>query len=143
MDTYTPLRFEHRKENVPDELKVGERWVCCDEEKVPLIATRSGAVFAAKSTDPDTWCTHEEAYKAWLENEWSYAGVGRVIRAEEGLVGVDFDKCLDPETGELTPWAAQAIDRLDSYAEVSPSGTGVKVWTYAPRRTHPVSPART
>jgi len=38
---------------------------------------------------------------------------------------------LDPETAELTPWAAQAIDRLDSYAEVSPSGTGVKVWVRA------------
>jgi hypothetical protein len=135
IDTYTPTRFEHHPDNVPDELKTDETWVCCDENKVPLIATLSGAVYAASSTDPATWRSHEEAYEAWLENEWSYAGVGRVIRAEEGLVGVDFDKCLDPETPELTPWAAQAIDRLDSYAEVSPSGTGVKVWTYAPSIT--------
>lgn len=135
IDTYTPTRFEHRPDNVPDELKTDETWVCCDENKVPLIATLSGAVYAASSTDPATWRSHEEAYEAWLENEWSYAGVGRVIRAEEGLVGVDFDKCLDPETGELTPWAAQAIDRLDSYAEVSPSGTGVKVWVKAPTIT--------
>ena len=135
IDTYTPTRFEHHPDNVPDELKTDETWVCCDENKVPLIATLSGAVYAASSTDPATWRSHEEAYEAWLENEWSYAGVGRVIRAEEGLVGVDFDKCLDPETGELTPWAAQAIDRLDSHAEVSPSGTGVKVWVKAPTIT--------
>lgn len=135
IDTYTPTRFEHHPDNVPDELKTDETWVCCDENKVPLIATLSGAVYAASSTDPATWRSHEEAYEAWLENEWSYAGVGCVIRAEEGLVGVDFDKCLDPETGELTPWAAQAIDRLDSYAEVSPSGTGVKVWVKAPTIT--------
>jgi hypothetical protein len=135
IDTYTPTRFEHHPDNVPDELKTDETWVCCDENKVPLIATLSGAVYAASSTDPATWRSHEEAYEAWLENEWSYAGVGRVIRAEEGLVGVDFDKCLDPETGELTPWAAQAIDRLDSYAEVSPSLTGVKLWVNAPSIT--------
>lgn len=135
IDTYTPTRFEHHPDNVPDELKTDETWVCCDENKVPLIATLSGAVYAASSTDPATWRSHEEAYEAWLENEWSYAGVGRVIRAEEGLVGVDFDKCLDPETGELTPWAAQAIDRLDSYAEISPSLTGVKVWVKAPTNT--------
>jgi hypothetical protein len=135
IDTYTPTRFEHHPDNVPDELKTDETWVCCDENKVPLIATLSGAVYAASSTDPATWRSHEEAYEAWLENEWSYAGVGRVIRAEEGLVGVDLDKCLDPETGELTPWAAQAIDRLDSYAEVSPSLTGVKLWVNAPSIT--------
>jgi primase-polymerase (primpol)-like protein len=135
IDTYTPTRFEHHPDNVPDELKTDETWVCCDENKVPLIATLSGAVYAASSTDPATWRSHEEAYEAWLENEWSYAGVGRVIRAEEGLVGVDFDKCLNPETGELTPWATAIIERLDSYAEVSPSGTGVKVWVKAPTIT--------
>src|SRR5215211_7906433 len=115
IDTYAPTRFEHHPENVPEELKAGPAsWVCCDEEKVPLIATRSGAVFAAKSTDPDTWRSHKEAYKAWLENEWSFAGVGRVIRAEEDLVGADLDKCLDPESGKLTPWATQVIEHLNS-----------------------------
>jgi hypothetical protein len=135
-DTYTPPRFAHRTENVPEELKADPAsWVCCDENKVPLVATLSGAVYAASSTDPNTWRSYEEALGAWYANEWSFAGVGRVIRAEEDLVGADFDKCLDPETGELTPWAASMIERLDSHAEVSPSGTGVKVWVKAPTIT--------
>jgi hypothetical protein len=62
--------------------------------------------------------------------------VGRVIREVEDLVGVDLDKCLDPDTGEITPWAARTIERLDSYAEVSPSLTGVKIWVYAPSIKH-------
>jgi len=61
--------------------------------------------------------------------------VGRVIRAEEDLVGVDLDKCLDPESGEITPWAEQVIERLDSYAEISPSLSGVKIWVKAPSIT--------
>jgi hypothetical protein len=133
--TYAPPRFEHHPENVPEELKTGASWVCCDEEKVPLVATASGAVYAASSTDPDTWRSHEEAYIAWRDNEWSFAGVGRVILAEEDIVGVDLDKCLDLETGEITPWATQVIERLDSYAEVSPSLTGVKIWVKAPTIT--------
>jgi putative DNA primase/helicase len=135
IDTYAPPRFEHDFDNIPEGLKVAEAWVCCDENKVPLVANRSGAVYAASSTNPDTWRSYEDAYNAWLENEWSFAGVGRVIRATEDLVGVDLDKCLNPETGELTPWAAQLIWRLDSYAEISPSLTGVKVWLRAPSIT--------
>src|SRR5215213_5718130 len=135
IDTYSPPRFEHHPEGVPDELKLDEAWVCCDESKVPLVATASGAVYAASSTDPKTWRSYEDAYDAWHENEWSFAGVGRVIRDTEPLLGVDLDKCLDPDTGELTPWASRLLTRLDSYAEVSPSLTGVKVWVKAPTNT--------
>jgi len=135
IDTYSPPRFEHHPEGVTDELKLDEAWVCCDESKVPLVATASGAVYAASSTDPKTWRSYEDAYDAWHENEWSFAGVGRVIRDTEPLVGVDLDKCLDPDTGELTPWASRLLTRLDSYAEVSPSLTGVKVWVKAPTNT--------
>jgi putative DNA primase/helicase len=45
-----------------------------------------------------------------------------------GLVGIDLDDGIDPETSALKPWAAALLARLDSYAEVSPSGTGLKVW---------------
>jgi hypothetical protein len=131
-DTFAPPRFEHYPEHIPEELKEDAVWLCCDEAKVPLIANRSGAVYAASSTDSSTWRTYEDAYGAWLENEWSFAGVGRVIRAEEDLVGVDLDMCREPETGELTPWAKALLERLNSYAEISPSGTGVKVWVKAP-----------
>jgi hypothetical protein len=130
-----PTRFPHNSENVTDELKADETWLCCDEEKVPLIAIPTGACYAASSTDPDTWRDYETAYTAWRENEWSFAGVGRAIRAEEDLVGVDLDKCRDPDTGELTAWARTILDRLDSYSEISPSMTGVKVWLKAPSVT--------
>ncbi|HEV8045824.1 MAG TPA: hypothetical protein VGP38_11625, partial [Rubrobacter sp.] len=46
-------------------------------------------------------------------------------------VGVDLDDVRDPETGLLTPRAAEIVSRLDSYTEVSPSGTGAKLWVRA------------
>ena len=33
-----------------------------------------------------------------------------------------------PHTGELTPWAQEVVDDFASYTEVSPSGTGVKIF---------------
>jgi hypothetical protein len=133
--TYTAFRFEHHPETVPIELKANAAWVVCDEYKVPLIATASGAVYAASSTDPTTWRTYDVAYDAWKDNEYSFAGIGRVIRAEEDLAGIDVDGCLDPDTGELTEWASSILNRLDSYSEVSPSGRGIKIWVKAPSVT--------
>jgi len=129
------VRFEHRPENVPAELKIGDRWVLCDEYKVPLVALRSGACYAASSTDPDTWREYETAFEAWHGNEWSFAGIGRVITENEDYAGVDLDNVLDSETGEITPWATRILERLKSYAEISPSGRGVKVWVIAPEIT--------
>ena len=127
-------RFQHHSQNVPSELKTSERWVTCDEYKVPLIAIENGTIFAASSTNPDTWRRYETALASWQDND-HIAGVGRVIAEDEDFVGVDLDDCVDPPTGELSPWAATIVDRLDSYAEISPSLKGVKIWVRAPELT--------
>jgi len=40
---------------------------------------------------------------------------------------VDLDKCRDPQTGIVQPWALEAIKMLDSYTELSPSKTGFHI----------------
>jgi hypothetical protein len=47
------------------------------------------------------------------------------------IIGVDLDSCRAPQTGDIAPWAAQVIERLASYCEVSPSKTGVKIFALA------------
>src|SRR5918994_1708827 len=79
----------------------------------------------AKSTDPETWAGYEEVVKATRER--GYDGVGFVFTLEDDFCGVDLDMCLDPETGEIEPWAQEIIEDLDSYTEISPSGTGVHI----------------
>jgi primase-polymerase (primpol)-like protein len=59
--------------------------------------------------------------------EHGYGGIGFVFTPEDDLCGVDLDGCLDPETGEIEGWAQEIIEELDSYTEISPSGTGVHV----------------
>lgn len=41
---------------------------------------------------------------------------------------VDLDHCRNPQTGVIEPWARRIISRLKSYAEVSPSGTGIHIF---------------
>ncbi len=44
------------------------------------------------------------------------------------VAGIDLDTCRDPETGAIEGWAQAIVDRLGTYTEVSPSGTGVKLF---------------
>ncbi|HEV7275232.1 MAG TPA: PriCT-2 domain-containing protein [Devosiaceae bacterium] len=77
-----------------------------------------------KSNDPSTWKTLAEANAA-------QRNVGLVLTDRElcgGIVCVDLDGCREPQTGEVSGWAQHIIERLNSYSEVSPSGTGVKVF---------------
>lgn len=56
-----------------------------------------------------------------------FTGIGFAFLPGDGLIGVDIDKCIDPETGEVSDLAMQTIAGCDSYTEYSPSGTGVHI----------------
>ncbi|MBC8350468.1 MAG: hypothetical protein H8E66_00680, partial [Planctomycetes bacterium] len=43
----------------------------------------------------------------------------------------DLDDCRDPDSGQLKDWARDIVEQLASYSEVSPSGTGIKVFVKA------------
>jgi putative DNA primase/helicase len=59
-----------------------------------------------------------------------YAGPGYVLVAGDGIVGVDLDKCRDPETGAVEPWAWDFVERLQTYTELSPSGRGLRLFAH-------------
>src|SRR5215207_5066937 len=116
---------------VADEQNIRDlrQWLCWRTEdqggkptKVPYSPLTSER---ASSTDPRTWAGYGEAVSA--RGEHDYHGIGFVFTPEDGLCGVDLDGCLDPQTGEIEGWAQEIIEELDSYAEISPSGTGVHV----------------
>ncbi len=83
----------------------------------------------ASTKDPKTWCSFDEAVKAWHQDSptrWS--GIGFVFSRNDPFLGIDLDHCLDAD-GRLKPWAQPIMERFsDSYAEISPSGSGIKIW---------------
>lgn len=59
-------------------------------------------------------------------------GVGFVFRPHKatgtGICGIDLDHIIDPNTGEVNTAAFEIIQAMDSYTELSPSGTGVHIY---------------
>ena len=131
MTIVTIKKFPHHPESIPDEMLLGECFVVCDPEKVPLIAIPSGTIITASSTEPDTWRYHTVALETYTRNA-HISGVGRVLTIDDIYVGVDLDYCIDPEIGEIEPRALRIIEELDSYSEISPSGCGIKIWVKVP-----------
>ena len=79
---------------------------------------------AASATDPLSWAGLGEAQEAVARDRLT--GLGFVLNGD-GVVGLDLDSCRCSATGAIAPWATKIIKALRSYAEVSPSGTGVKI----------------
>ncbi len=118
-------------ENIPADLRSTPRWVLWKVEarsrrpaKVPKRVTGTNA----RVSDPATWSTFDEVHDAYRDNPGTFSGVGFVFSADDALLGIDLDHCRDPETGEIAEPHASIVRELDSYTEVSPSGTGVKVF---------------
>lgn len=116
---------------VPQELRIYPQWVAWrwgkmrkngKQEKIP-IAPRSGS--KARTNDPNTWSTFEEACA--YARKHSMNGIGFVFSEGDPFCGVDLDDCIDPETGQVYPGVAQVLSSLNTYSEISPSGKGIKV----------------
>ena len=122
--------------NIPNDLKRIPRWVMwkfveigegetARLSKLPMQI--NGA--PASSTNPVHWTdyfTVEEAYKSG-----NFSGIGFVFSEDDSLVGVDIDDCRDVDTGELSEFAQNIIDNVEGYVEISPSYTGIKIFTRA------------
>jgi hypothetical protein len=111
------------------------RWVTWREEirdgnptKVPY-SPKTG--WRAKADEPATWGTRQEAENAIPR---IVNGMGGGIGLKLGdlgngiaIGGIDLDTCRSPD-GAIDPWATEVVQRVRSYTEVSPSGTGAKVF---------------
>jgi KaiC/GvpD/RAD55 family RecA-like ATPase len=80
----------------------------------------------AAANDPGTWTTFEEVRQAY--DAGGYSGIGFEFSKDDPLCGIDLDGCRNSETGKVEPWARETILAFNTYAEVSPSKTGVKLF---------------
>lgn len=109
---------------IPDELRGLRQWIVWTQpDKVPFCP-RTGE--PAKSTDPATWGSLDDALAAMAFGDARYAGVGFVFTDDDPYCGIDLDDCLD-SNGVPYPSALRLVTALASYTEVSPSGRGLKV----------------
>lgn len=116
-------------ESIPEALIKRTQWICWREDerdgKTTKVPVDPATGSFASTTDDRTWTTLEQALEYAATG--TADGIGFVFTATDPLVGVDLDDCRDPETGEPLEQAPSIIEQLDSFTEVSPSGTGYHV----------------
>ena len=114
-------------DNIPDELKSLPQWVCWRKAErdgkttKPPVNPHTGEL--ASTTDSATWGTLTNACNAISLHNCN--GIGFVFTHDDPYTGVDLDKCRNADTGEVEPWAQEIVDSMQTFTEVSTSGTGV------------------
>jgi putative DNA primase/helicase len=123
----------HLYHNIPAQLRQRPNWVAWGIRdalpKAPFspASLLLGKPALAKAGIRETWGSYEAAV------ECVRRGLARGIGYEfDGSVyGVDLDHIIDGD-GMLTPQAKEIVGKLDSYTEVSLSGTGLHIFVLAP-----------
>jgi predicted P-loop ATPase len=91
-------------------------------DKVPYKAWRK----ALSVSEPETWLTFEDARAGWDSRRFD--GIGLLMSSAHGTVGVDLDKCLQPD-GSISAGHEDIVSEfvaLGGYTEISPSGRGLR-----------------
>ena len=95
----------------------------------------------AEADDPRTWSPFDVVAARYRDNPQFWSGIGYELSADDPFAGVDLDGCRRDD-GTFVQWASELlakfsspgvpdpieiIKQLATYAEVSPSGHGVKL----------------
>ena len=132
VDGVKPTVLSVEPENIPDALKAVPQWVCWeylddDKGRFTKVPFEPSGDLPASSTDPLTWGEFAEAVRTYLLGDCGMDGIGFVLSGRDNFVGVDLDHCVN-EQRKILPWALKIIFELESYAEFSPSGSGIRIF---------------
>ena len=132
---------------IPAELKARDQWVLWRHTWKKKKQAWAKAPFQidgkpASSTNPKTWAAWNEVRGEFCLSPGAFDGVGYVFSADDPYFGIDLDSCVRPD-GSFAPWGPELrgkladagsvpdamvlIKQLATYAEISPSGAGVKL----------------
>jgi len=119
------LQFKDVAPDFPVELKKLNRWIVRTTDKHPYSAYEEDKNRGPIDPhDPQFQSDYDNALGA-LEQTTKFAGLGFVFNYEDGLTGADFDHCVNPDTREIRADVQAILKQVNTYAEFSPSGTGI------------------
>jgi len=128
--TPRPIALTPIAENIPAELKARAQWVLWRYEwvvnkqgigkwtKVPYGARD----VKAATNRPTSWQSFDSALARYQANRDYFDGIGYVFAKDDPYVGGDIDHCI--VGGQMNDFAQAHLSA--TYAEISPSGDGVK-----------------
>jgi AAA domain len=97
-------------------------------QKPPFMATQPDR--HASTTDPSTWSDYETALAVVQAGRAD--GLSYISTPDDLFGAIDLDHCRCLETHSIDIWAQLFLERgRNTYAEVTPSGTGCRIWGLA------------
>lgn len=96
--------------------------------KLPFQTHRNAL---ASTNNPAHWSSLQAAVDAM--DTGKFAGLGFVFAPGDNLFGIDLDSCYG-NLYNLDTWAEKIVREFVTYAEVSPSGRGVKLYALGEHR---------
>ena len=132
------------RRKLPAYLRSAHSWLCFKFQTPPNRDRAKKVPYdpetgqRASYKDPATWGTLEEAIAGCAR--FHADGVGYAFMYWDNIVGLDLDNCRNPATGKIDQWAREIIREANSYSEVTPSGTGIRIfidgrWRHPEHRT--------
>ena len=122
--------------NIPEDLKKLKRWclwdyeVELDKNNEPVMDKNGNPKIKKPPLDIHRIKIDCTTHAGFTFKEVSDAEkLGFIMRKEDGLVGIDLDKCIR-EDGSIPDEIREIINRFNSYTEISPSGKGIRIFVY-------------
>ncbi len=128
---------------IPEALKQRPQWLCWRLEqksgakkpaKMPYYASgkrRTGV----QGSDEDRAALVTFGVAVAAMDLLQASGIGFAFLPGDGLIGIDLDKMVDADTGEMSPRAQRIIEACASYTEWSPSGSGFHIYVLGTTET--------
>jgi hypothetical protein len=92
----------------------------------------------ASTKDPNTWSDYPTALATVQVGNAD--GISFVMTEADPLAAIDLDHCRDPDTHSIDIWAQNFLEAArHTYAEVTPSGAGCRIWGTTQPGTGPVN----
>lgn len=114
--------------NIPEDLRQFGPFCCWAYQDRPGSAKPAKVPYSPRTGErarvdhPEDFASFSEAMAAFQTG--IYSGIGILIT--DNLCAIDIDNCID-DNGQFSPMAADVVNRMHTYTEISPSGKGLRL----------------
>ena len=114
---------------IPAELRIPPQWLQYYLKSYSKKDKKPGKCPCVKWGTPELRAENLRSLDHLLKERGSrdHAGFQRYVDKSEGYVYIDLDHCHNSNTGAIEPWAEEIVSEIDSYCEISASGTGLHI----------------
>ena len=135
----TKLFLPLKSYNVPKCLVESPQWVLWKAEirdgKPTKVPYRAVGGKRAKVNDATCWSGFQIAVEKYAQPKARWSGIGFVLTDADPFVAIDLDHVSSNDAqldhnrpSDLPAETQEIIKGLDSYTEISPSGTGIRIF---------------